>query len=120
MFNLFFMNLPLQGPPVELRDYFVKTIFGQHLLGIAGGAIWCVGAVAAFTAASAPPEVHVGPATSYAMGQGSTLISALWGLLLWREFKGADLKIKSLIAVMLVLYACGLTLVSLAPLYAPQ
>ncbi|MGD0669766.1 MAG: GRP family sugar transporter [Bryobacteraceae bacterium] len=120
VFNLFFMNLPLQGPPVELRDYFMKTSFGQHLLGVAGGAIWCVGAVAAFSAASAPPEVHVGPATSYAMGQGSTLISALWGLLLWREFKGADLKIKSLIAVMLVLYACGLTLVSLAPLYAPQ
>ena len=82
-----------------------------------GGAIWCLGAVAAFTAASAPPEIHVGPATSYAMGQGATLISALWGLLLWKEFKGADMKVKTMIALMLVLYAGGLTLVSLAPLY---
>jgi glucose uptake protein len=120
VFNLFFMNLPIEGPPVELRDYVMKAGIGHHLLGLAGGAIWCVGAVAAFAAASAPPEVHVGPATSYAMGQGATLISALWGLLLWREFKGADLKIKGLIAVMLALYACGLVLVSMAPLYGQQ
>ena len=52
------------------------------------------------------------------MGQGATLISALWGLLVWKEFKGADLRIKLLLAVMLVLFGCGLTLVSLAPLYA--
>lgn len=120
VFNLFFMNLPIEGPPVELRDYFMTAGIGKHLLGILGGAIWCLGAVAAFTAASAPPEVHVGPATSYAMGQGATLISALWGLLLWKEFKGADLKVKTMIALMLVLYAGGLTLVSMAPLYVRQ
>ena len=120
VFNLFFMNLPVEGPPVEFRDYFVTGTIGQHLLGILGGAIWCLGAVAAFVAASAPPEVHIGPATSYAMGQGATLISALWGLLLWKEFKGGDMKVKTMIALMLVLYAAGLTLVSMAPLYVRQ
>ena len=36
VFNLFFVNLPLQGPPVEsARLSLVKTSFGQHLLGIA-------------------------------------------------------------------------------------
>jgi len=120
VYNLFFMNLPIEGPPLELRDYFRKTVIWQHLLGIAGGAIWCVGAVAAFVAAKAPQEVHVGPATSYAMGQGATLISALWGLFLWKEFKGGDLKVKALVVVMLALYACGLVLVSLAPLYSQQ
>jgi glucose uptake protein len=120
VYNLFFMNLPIEGPPLELRDFFRETVIWQHLLGIAGGAIWCVGAVAAFVAAKAPAEVHVGPATSYAMGQGATLISALWGLLLWKEFKGGGTRVKTLIAVMLVLYACGLGLVSLAPLYGQQ
>jgi len=120
VFNLFFMNLPVEGPPVEFRDFFLNSTMWQHLLGIAGGAIWCVGAVAAFAAASAPAEVHVGPATSYAMGQGATLISALWGLLVWKEFKGADLKVKAMIAIMLVVYACGLVLVSIAPLYNRQ
>jgi len=120
VYNLFFMNLPIEGPPIELRDFFKKTVIWQHLLGIAGGAIWCVGAVAAFVAAKAPPEVHVGPATAYAMGQGATLISALWGLLVWKEFKDGDTKVKTLVAVMLVLYACGLGLVSMAPLYGQQ
>jgi glucose uptake protein len=120
VYNLFFMNLPIEGPPIELRDFFKKTVIWQHLLGIAGGAIWCLGAVAAFVAAKAPPEVHVGPATAYAMGQGATLISALWGLLVWKEFKGGDTKVKTLIVVMLVLYACGLILVSQAPLYGQQ
>jgi glucose uptake protein len=117
VFNMFLMNLPVEGPPLELQDYILKGGLKQHLLGFAGGMIWCVGAVAAFTAASAPPEVHVGPATSYAMAQGATLIAALCGLLLWKEFKGSDLRIKGLLAVMLALYACGLILVSMAPLY---
>jgi len=117
VFNLFFMNLPVEGEPVEIRDYFLGTP-GQHLLGLFGGAIWCAGGVAAFVAASTPAQIGIGPAVSYAMGQGSTLISALWGLLVWKEFKGADLRIKLLLAIMLVLFGCGLGLISIAPLYA--
>lgn len=30
-----------------------------------------------------------GAAISYGLGQGATLVSALWGILIWREFKGA-------------------------------
>lgn len=116
VFNLFFMNLPVEGEPVEIRDYFLATP-RQHLLGLLGGAIWCGGGVAAFVAASTPPQVGIGPAVSYAMGQGSTLISALWGLIVWKEFKGADLRIKLLLTIMLVLFACGLGLVSVAPLF---
>jgi len=116
VFNLFFMNLPVQGEPIEPRDY-LKGSARQHLLGLLGGAIWCAGGVAAFVAASAPPQVGIGPAISYAMGQGATLISALWGLLVWKEFTGADFRIKLLLAVMLVLFACGLGLISIAPLY---
>lgn len=127
VFNMFFMNLPVEGEPVEFFDYF-KGRTKQHLLGILGGAIWCTGATAAFVAASANADTAVGvagaaastpigPAVSYAMGQGATLISALWGILVWKEFKGADFKVKSLTAFMFVLFAAGLTLVSMAPLY---
>ena len=117
VFNLFFMNLPIEGDPVEFMDYF-KGPLKAHLLGFAGGGIWILGAVASFVVASAE-AVHVGPAVSYAMGQGSTLVSALWGILLWKEFRGADAKIKALLALMLVLFALGLTLVSMAPLSTP-
>ena len=118
VYNLFFMNLPIEGPPLELRDFVKKTVIWQHLLGIAGGAIWCLGAVAALVAYKAPPEVHVGPAASYVMG--AILIGALWGLLVWKEFKGGDLKIKAMVAIMLVLYALGVVLVSMSPLYGQQ
>ncbi len=117
VFNLFFMNLPVQGQPVELLDYF-RGRWRQHLLGLAGGAIWAAGTISNFVAASAPQEVQVGPAVSYALGQGATLISALWGLLVWREFAGASGRVKLLLVVMLVLFAIGLGMVSIAPLYA--
>ncbi len=83
-YNLYFMNLPIQGQPIPITAYFAPKSLRNHLLGLLGGLIWCAGAVANFVAASAPPEVNVGPAVSYAMGQGATMISALWGLLVWK------------------------------------
>ena len=47
LFNLLFMNLPVEGPPVDILDYF-QGGFRQHLLGIAGGAIWCTGTIGEF------------------------------------------------------------------------
>ena len=118
VFNLFFMNLPVEGDPVEFRDYFHGNL-KQHLLGWLGGIIWCTGTIASFVAASAPDNVQIGPAISYAVGQGATMVSALWGILVWKEFKGADLKVNALVVLMLVLFLSGLAMVSVAPLYAP-
>jgi glucose uptake protein len=117
VFNLFFMNLPVEGEPVEILEYF-KGRPGQHMLGLVGGIIWAVGTISNFVAASAPPEVQVGPAISYALGQGATLVSALWGLLVWKEFAGAGGRVKTLLGVMLALFGLGLGLISIAPLYA--
>jgi glucose uptake protein len=116
IFNLYFMNLPVQGEPVALGAYF-RGSARNHLLGIAGGLIWCVGAIANFVASSAPREVNVSPATSYALGQGATMISALWGLLVWKEFAGAAPRVRTLLAVMIVLFLVGLGMVSVAPLF---
>jgi glucose uptake protein len=117
IFNLYFLNLPVQGVALSMFDYF-KGSFGQHILGLLGGAIWCVGAITNFVAASAPKEVQVGPAISYAVGQGATLVSALWGLLVWKEFAGASGKVKTLLMLMLLLFIAGLIIVSMAPLYS--
>lgn len=117
VFNLFFMNLPVEGSPVAMRQYFSGAA-GQHLLGIAGGLIWATGTIANFVAASAPESVQVGPAISYAIGQGATMVSALWGLLVWREFAGAGSRVRLLVVLMLLLFVGGLGLLSIAPLYA--
>jgi glucose uptake protein len=111
----FFMNFPVAGEPIELTGYF-KGTGKQHLLGLLGGIIWMAGALFNFTAASSPATVQVGPAVSYALGQGATLVSALWGLLVWREFAGANERVKMLIIVMLVLFVAGLGMISIAPL----
>ena len=117
VFNFYFMNLPVEGDPVSISRYFRGT--GKfHLLGILGGVIWCAGAITNFVASSAP--VKVGPAVSYAMGQGATMVSVLWGLLVWHEFRGANSRVKLLLTVMMILFVSGLALVSIAPLYATR
>lgn len=116
VFNLFFLNLPLQGKPVDIYDYF-RAPLKAHSLGILGGIIWCAGAVSNFVAARASGNAQVGPAVSYGIGQGATMISTLWGLLVWKEFAGADARVRILIGVMLFLFVAGLALVSSAPLF---
>ena len=117
VFNLFFMNLPVEGEPVEFREYF-HGVPKDHLLGLLGGIVWCGGMVANLAAAAAPDEIKVGPAVSYAIGQGATMVSALWGLLVWKEFSGADTKVRVLVVLMLALFVIGLAMVSVAPLFA--
>ena len=116
LFNIYFMNLPVQGDVVKFSHY-VRGTSRQHLLGILGGVVWSIGAISNFVAASAPREVNVGPAVSYALGQGATMVSTLWGLLVWKEFAGATGQVKTLLTVMMVLFLAGLGLVSVAPLY---
>ncbi len=115
-YNLFFMNLPVEGEPVRFIEYF-RGGFKLHLWGWIGGIIWSAGLIANLAAAAAPPSVNLGPAISYALGQGATLISTLWGLLVWKEFAGAAPSVRTRIAVMLILFTAGLGLLSIAPLF---
>lgn len=114
--NLVFMNLPVEGAPVEISDYFRGSL-KSHALGIIGGMIWAVGLISNLVAANAEGVAKAGPAESYGIGQGATMVSALWGILVWREFAGADAKVKGLVAAMLVLFVGGLAMVSIAPLH---
>lgn len=117
IYNLYFLNLPVEGQPLSMFAYFKGTL-PQHALGIFGGIVWCTGAITNFVAASAPNKVQVGPAVSYAIGQGATMVSALWGVLVWKEFAGAGSKVRILLTLMFVLFLAGLMLVAIAPLYA--
>jgi glucose uptake protein len=119
VFNLYFMNLPVQGEPVGFGAY-LSGGTRNHVLGLLGGILWCAGAITNFVASSAPPEANVSPAMSYAMGQGATLISALWGLIVWKEFAGAGSRVRMLLTVMIVLFIVGLGMVSVAPLYGGE
>jgi glucose uptake protein len=116
VFNMFLMNLPVDGEPLEVLDI-LKSTPKQHLLGLSGGALWSTGLVTSLVAVSAPPETQVGTVAGYFMAQAFALIAALWGILLWKEFKGADLRVKALAVFMFVLFACGLLVISQASLH---
>jgi glucose uptake protein len=115
----FFINFPVQGDPVQVRDYF-KGTKKQHFWGIFGGFIWAAGLVGSMVAASAPPALQVGPALSYSLGQGGALIGSLWGLLAWREFKDAPASARTLLWGTIVLFIAGIALLGLAPVYATK
>jgi glucose uptake protein len=119
VYNLYFLRFPIEGPRLRFADYW-KGNWWVHLLGIAGGIAWMTGSLANFVAASAPRALQVGPAVSYAIGQGSTMVGALWGVLVWKEFAGGGARVNRLLVLMFALFVTGLAVVSIAPLYAAR
>jgi glucose uptake protein len=112
--NLLLMWKPLDGKPRVERAGYSDAPLSWHLAGILGGAIWCTGGVANFVASGA----HlVGPAVSYSIGQGATMISACWGVFVWHEFATAPRSAKRFLLFMFIFFLLGLTAVALAPLY---
>lgn len=112
--NTILMRKPLDGrEPVSFSAYF-QARPAWHLWGVIGGAIWCTGTILNFVAARA----HiVGPAVSYSIGQGATMVSACWGVFIWHEFAAAPRRSKTLLAWMFVFFLCGLTAVAVAPIF---
>ncbi len=110
--NYFMMRKPVSGTPVALVDYFRGTK-ALHFWGVLGGAIWAVGTITNFVASYVK---MVGPATSYSLGQGATMVSAVWGVFVWKEFAQADQSARRLLALMFIFFIAGLLCVALAPI----
>lgn len=100
--NAYFMRRPVEGAPVSWANY-RQGSWGAHAAGLLGGLVWGLGTTLTFTAAD-----MVGIALAYAIGQANPLVAALWGVFVWREFKGAPKKSQVLLAVMFLLYLSGL------------
>jgi glucose uptake protein len=45
------------------------------------------------------------------LGQGATMVAAIWGVFVWKEFKTADAKTKNLINLMFAFFIVGLILI---------
>lgn len=113
--NWLLMKKPLDGkPPVDGADY-GRAPIGWHIAGLLGGFIWCCGAVSNFVASLS--HANVGPAVSYSIGQGATMISAAWGVFIWHEFAGAPRPARQLLVFMFIFFLLGLTAIAVAPLY---
>jgi len=109
IWNSIIMVKPFTGDPVPFGDYFSKGSPRLHLIGILGGAIWCVGMSFSIIASGA-----AGFAISYGLGQGATMIGALWGVFVWKEFREAPKGTDRLLGIMFAAYLVGLTLIIIA------
>src|SRR5208282_5678169 len=106
--NTVMMRKPFVGTPVTYADYF-KGGLGSHLTGILGGIIWGVGMSFNIIASG-----RAGFAISYGLGQGATMVAALWGVFIWKEFRTAPAGTSRLIAAMFGCFVAGLALIILA------
>lgn len=112
--NYFFMRRPIDGgTSVSMSDYF-SARSGWHIAGILGGMIWVLGATLNFVASQVN---YVGPAISYSIGQGATMVSALWGVFIWREFASPTTRVRNLLIAMFACFIVGLGAIAIAPLY---
>lgn len=105
MVNPIFMARPVQGEPVRMSGW-VKGSSTTHLLGILGGAIWCLGNSVSFMSVGA-----ASPAISYGLSNSAPVVAALWGIFVWKEFKDAPKGTNLLLSLMFFFYLIGLALI---------
>jgi glucose uptake protein len=108
LFNTVVMKKPFVGSPLTYREYFTGR-FSTHLVGVLGGLIWGLGTALSYIAAG-----KAGPAISYGLGQGATMVAALWGVFVWKEFRGSTKSVNLLLLLMFLLFTSGLVMIILS------
>ncbi|MBC7887867.1 MAG: multidrug DMT transporter permease [Ferruginibacter sp.] len=108
LFNGLLMRFPFTGSRLSIKDYFNGSA-KDHLIGMLGGIIWHTGMSFNIIASG-----KAGPAVSYGLGQGATIIAAVWGIFIWREFANATKKTYRNLYLMLLLYLVGIVLIIMA------
>lgn len=104
--NTIVMKKPFVGGPVSYSQYFRDGDAKTHIVGMLGGTIWCLGTALNYICAG-----KAGASVSYALGQGAPMIAAIWGVFIWKEFKGAGKGVPALLAVMFTFFIAGLALI---------
>ncbi len=102
LFNTILMKKPISGEKTNYKAYF-KGKLSIHSVGILGGIIWGIGNSLNLIAAG-----KAGAAISYGLGQGATLVAALWGVFIWKEFKDAPKGTNKMLVFMFIFFTLGL------------
>ncbi len=102
LFNSILMKKPISGEPTGYKAYFSGK-FPIHMVGVLGGIIWGIGNSLNLIAAG-----KAGAAISYGLGQGATLVAALWGVFIWKEFKNGSKSTNRMLALMFLLFVAGI------------
>ncbi len=103
--NPLFIAKPVQGEPVKISQW-LRGSSKAHLLGMLGGAIWCLGNSVSFMSVGA-----ASPAISYGLSNAAPVVAALWGIFVWKEFREAPKGTNLLLTLMFIFYLAGLALI---------
>ncbi|UJH67046.1 GRP family sugar transporter [Allomuricauda sp. SCSIO 65647] len=106
LFNTINMYKPITGTPVSYRDYLTKGNLKLHFIGVLGGIIWGLGMSFSIIASE-----QAGPAIAYGLGQGATMVAALWGVFIWKELEDLPKSKSWLITAMFICFIVGLGLI---------
>ena len=106
--NPFFMRKPVDGSPVRMSEYKSGTA-KTHILGMLGGGIWALGTIFSYMAVGA-----ANPAIAYALSNAAPVVAIIWGLFVWKEFKGATRGTNTLLLLMFIGYLIGLVLITMS------
>ena len=104
--NPIIMRKPIVGEPVSMKLYW-KGSMREHSSGVLGGMIWMLGMVVSFMAVGA-----ANPAISYALSNAAPVVAILWGIFVWKEFKGAPKGTDRLLSIMFICYVIGLVFIT--------
>ena len=104
--NPFVMRKPVEGAPVTFKQYFAGNL-KTHSTGVLGGFIWASGLVVSFMAVGSG-----NPAVSYALSNASPVVAILWGVFVWKEFKGAPKGTNTLLFAMFTLFLIALVVIT--------
>jgi glucose uptake protein len=110
VFNPLFMAKPVEGEPVKISQWF-RAGSRTHLIGMLGGAIWCLGNSVSFMSVGA-----ASPAISYGLSNAAPVVASIWGIFVWKEFRDAPEGTNRLLTAMFVCYLIGLGLIVYARL----
>ena len=108
VFNIVNWRYPVEGERVRVREYFKGSAY-THIIGMFGGVIWMSGMILSFMAVGA-----AGPAISYSLSNAAPVAAILWGVFIWKEFKGAPKGTNTLLSAMFIFFLIGLVIITLS------
>src|SRR3954451_12028632 len=118
VFNLFFVNLPVEGEPIDLLAYFQGGL-RPHLIGLGAGVVLCTGILASLVVQGGPPEAQIHGLTVYTVQQGAVLLAAVVGIFGWKDFRDCEPRVRAMVWTFLLLFVVGLAALGLAAKVAP-
>ncbi|MEO5926127.1 MAG: hypothetical protein ABIR70_20060 [Bryobacteraceae bacterium] len=112
----FFLNFPVRGKPLAVRQY-LQLERRQHVWGVLAGVVWTVGLLGGLVVFGVPAAIQPSPVVGFLLSHSAPLLTAALGLVVYRELPEAPTKVHAMMGAMFVLMLAGMGMIALSPIY---